>query len=402
MSDSPLDPGRRQIPPESTQPQPGTPEAADAPFDELLSPLHELHVEAGALFTDFAGWQMPVRYSSDLAEHHAVRNAAGLFDLSHMGEILIVGPEAAEALDYALAGKLSAIAEGQAKYSLLLARDGGILDDVVVYRTGGDRYLVVANASNTALVAQELRDRCSIFDCLVEDESEEIALIAMQGPIAEEVLRNVDGFDLPGLDDLKYYRAIPADFRGHNVLVARTGYTGEDGFEFYLGPVAAAELWVALLETGGGSGLVPAGLAARDTLRLESGMPLYGHELSTDTFPVQAGLGKVVALSKDGDFVGRSAIEEGPVPDARVLVGLVAEGKRAGRAGYSIVLPDSAHVVGVVTSGALSPTLGVPVALAYVDPDYAAVGTLLHLDVRGSRVPASVVALPFYSRKKPS
>lgn len=399
MSDTPLDPNR-QSPRPSTQPAPGTPEAADASFDDLLSPLNELHVEAGALFTDFAGWQMPVRYSSDLAEHHAVRTAAGLFDLSHMGEILVVGPEAAQALDYALAGKLSAITEGQAKYSLLLARDGGILDDLVVYRTGDDRYLVVANASNRALVAEELRDRCSIFDCIVEDESDDIALIALQGPIAEEILRNVEGFDLPGLDGLKYYRTIAADFRGHPVLVARTGYTGEDGFEFYLDPVRAPELWEALIETGGGSGLVPAGLAARDTLRLEAGMPLYGHELSTSTFPVQAGLGKVVALSKEGDFVGRAAIEEGPAADARVLVGLVAEGKRAGRAGYPIVLPDGAQIVGEVTSGALSPTLGVPISMAYVDPDYSAVGTALHLDVRGTRVPASVVALPFYQREK--
>jgi aminomethyltransferase len=368
--------------------------------EDLLSPLHELHVEAGALFTDFAGWQMPVRYSSDLAEHHAVRSAAGLFDLSHMGEILVVGPEAGQALDYALAGKLSAVSEGQAKYSLLLARDGGILDDLVVYRTGADRYLVVANAANRALVAGELRDRCSIFDCLVEDESDDIALIALQGPIAEEILRNVEGFDLPGLDGLTYYHSIAADFRGHPVLVARTGYTGEDGFEFYLAPDRAPELWEALLETGCGSGLVPAGLAARDTLRLEAGMPLYGHELSTSTFPVQAGLGRVVALSKEGDFVGRAAIEEGPAADARVLVGLIAEGKRAGRAGYSIVLPDGAHVVGEITSGALSPTLGVPISMAYVDPDYTALGTALHLDVRGTLVPASIVSLPFYKREK--
>lgn len=400
MSTHEPDPGYpRQSPLPSTQPAEGTPEAADAPFEELLSPLHELHVEAGALFTDFAGWQMPVRYSSDLAEHHAVRTAAGLFDLSHMGEIVVVGSEAAEALDYALAGKLSAIAEGQAKYSLLLARDGGILDDLVVYRTGEDRYLVVANAANRALVAEELRDRCSIFDCLVEDESDDIALIALQGPISEEILRNVEGFDLPGLDGLKYYRAIAADFRGHPVLVARTGYTGEDGFEFYLDPERAPELWEALLETGGGSGLVPAGLAARDTLRLEAGMPLYGHELTAQILPEQAGLGKVVALSKEGDFVGRAAIEEGPAADARVLVGLRAEGKRAGRAGYPIVLPDGAHVIGEVTSGALSPTLGVPVSMAYVDPDFAAVGTAVHLDVRGTRVPASVVALPFYQRR---
>jgi aminomethyltransferase len=389
---------------DATSPPEHDPEPDDSEPDERRSPLHDIHVAAGASFTDFAGWLMPVRYSSDLAEHHAVRTAAGLFDLSHMGEILVFGPEAAQALDYALAGKLSAIVEGQAKYTLLLARDGGILDDLVVYRTGDDRYLVVANAANRELVAEELRDRCSIFDCLVEDESDDIALIAIQGPISEEVLRNVGGFDIAssnssGLDDLKYYRAIPAEFRGHAVLVARTGYTGEDGFEFYLAPDAAPTLWDALIETGGGSGLVPAGLAARDTLRLEAGMPLYGHELSTETFPEQAGLGKVVALSKEGDFVGRAAIEEGPAPDARVLVGLVAEGKRAGRAGYSVVLPDSAHVVGEITSGALSPTLGVPVSMAYVDPDYAAVGTALHLDVRGSRVPASVVALPFYSRR---
>ncbi len=370
--------------------------------DELLSPLHDIHVAAGAQFTDFAGWQMPVRYSSDLAEHHAVRTAAGLFDLSHMGEIVVFGPEAADALDYALAGKLSAIVEGQAKYTLLLARDGGILDDLVVYRTGEDRYLVVANAANRELVAEELRDRCSIFDCLVEDESDDIALIALQGPLSGEILRNVEGFDIRGLDDLRYYRAIPAEFNGHPVLVARTGYTGEDGFEFYLAPDEAPKLWDALIETGAGSGLVPAGLAARDTLRLEAGMPLYGHELSADIFPEQAGLAKVVALGKDGDFVGRVAIEEGPAGDARVLVGLVAEGKRAGRAGYSIVLPDSAHIVGEVTSGALSPTLGVPVAMGYVDPDYSALGTALHLDVRGTRVPASIVPLPFYQRPSAS
>jgi aminomethyltransferase len=363
---------------------------------ERTSPLHDIHVAAGAAFTDFAGWQMPVRYSSDLAEHAAVRGAAGLFDLSHMGEIWVVGPQAGEALDYALAGKLSAIEEGQAKYSLLLSPEGGILDDLVVYRTGTDRYLVVANASNREVVAEELRERAAAFDCLVEDESDDIALIALQGPKAEEILRNVDGFDLPGLDDLKYYRAIPCDFRGHNVLVARTGYTGEDGFEFYVAPDAAAELWQAIAETGAGSGLVPAGLAARDTLRLEAGMPLYGHELSTETFPVQAGLGRVVALkTKEGDFVGRAAVEAGPPADARTLVGLRSDGKRAGRAGYPVMLGD--RVVGEITSGALSPTLGYPIAMAYVDPDVAE-ATGLELDVRGSRVSASITPLPFYKK----
>ncbi len=373
------------------------------PTTDRQSPLHDVHVAAGAAFTDFAGWQMPVRYSSDLAEHAAVRTAAGLFDLSHMGEILVVGPEAAESLDYALAGKLSAIEEGQAKYSLLLNREGGIIDDLVVYRTGADRYLVVANASNREVVAEQLRDRCSPFDCLVEDESDDIALIALQGPKAEEILRNVEGFDLPGLDDLKYYRAIPCTYldqlgRGHNVLVARTGYTGEDGFEFYIAPDAAPALWEAIAETGAGSGLVPAGLAARDTLRLEAGMPLYGHELSTETFPAQAGLGRVVALTtKEGDFVGRAAVEAGPPENARTLVGLRSDGRRAGRAGYPVMQGDT--VVGEVTSGALSPTLGYPIAMAYVDPGLAEPGTELELDVRGSRVAASVTPLPFYKKE---
>ncbi len=377
-------------------------ESTDSP---IYSPLHDIHVAAGASFTDFAGWQMPVRYSSDLAEHHAVRTAAGLFDLSHMAEILVVGPQAAEALDYALAGKLSAIAEGQAKYSLLLAEDGGILDDLVVYRTGSDRYLVVANASNRAVAALALRERCADFDCLVEDESDDIALIALQGPKAEEILREVVGFDLPGLDSLRYYRAIPCtylDQRGriHNVLVARTGYTGEDGFEFYLAPDAAPALWEAIAETGAGSGLVPAGLAARDTLRLEAGMPLYGHELSTATFPAQAGLGRVVALGKEGDFVGRAAVEAGPAEGARVLVGLVAEGKRAGRAGYPVLDGDGSATtaVGEITSGALSPTLGVPIAMAFVDAALAEPGTSLSLDVRGTAIAASVVSLPFYKK----
>ena len=189
---------------------------------EILSPLNQIHLDAGASFTDFAGWQMPVRYSSDLAEHHAVRSAAGLFDLSHMGEILVLGPEASDALDYALAGKLSAIAVGQAKYSLLLARDGGIVDDLVVYRTGADRYLVIANASNRAVVAAELLDRCSPFDCEVQDESDDIALIAIQGPKSLEILLEVPGLHVAGLSELGYYRSVAGMFGEHAVLVART------------------------------------------------------------------------------------------------------------------------------------------------------------------------------------
>ncbi|WP_350349476.1 glycine cleavage system aminomethyltransferase GcvT [Agromyces sp. G08B096] len=380
------------------------------PTRARLSPLDAVHRAAGASFTDFAGWQMPVRYSSDLAEHKAVREHAGLFDLSHMGEIFVVGAEAGAALDHALAGKLSAIAEGQAKYSLLLAEDGGIIDDLVVYRTGDDRFMVVANAANRETVAAELTARADGFDAFVSDESDDIALIALQGPDALAVLLETEGFgvDGPGNDDedfdrtlteLKYYRAFAATFDGEPVLVARTGYTGEDGFELYLAPERAARLWEALRETGGPR-VVPCGLASRDTLRLEAGMPLYGHELTRDTLPVQAGLGRVVALSKDGDFVGRAAVERGPGEDAPVLVGLTAEGRRAPRAEYEIYdgPGEDAVRVGVVTSGALSPTLGHPIALAYVAPGAAEPGTTLHVDVRGTRVPAAVVAPPFYRR----
>jgi aminomethyltransferase len=366
--------------------------------EELHSPLHDVHVAAGASFTDFAGWQMPVRYSSDLAEHHAVRTAAGLFDLSHMGEILVLGPEASDALDYALAGKISAVAVGQAKYSLLLAREGGIIDDLVVYRTGEDRFLVVANASNRAAVAEELLERCSPFECDVFDESQDIALIAIQGPKSFEILSQTPGVDVENLGDLKYYWSRPGRFENvHELLVARTGYTGEDGFELYVAPDVAPTLWEAIMDTGAGSGLVPAGLASRDTLRLEAGMPLYGHELGVDTFPSQAGLGRVVNLKKEGDFVGRKATEAGPPGGARVLVGLVAEGKRAGRAEYVVFSGDTE--VGVVTSGALSPTLGYPIAMAYVDAAHASEGDQLFIDVRGTRVPASVTSLPFYKRE---
>lgn len=368
------------------------------------SPLDAVHVAAGASFTDFAGWQMPVRYSSDLAEHHAVRTAAGLFDLSHMAEILVLGPQAAAALDYALAGRISAVEEGQAKYSLLLADDGGVIDDLVVYRTGPDRFLVVANAGNRYPAVEAIRERAAGFDCIVDDESDDIALVALQGPKALEILQNVEGFDIPGLDGLRYYRAITGDFRGHEVLVGRTGYTGEDGFEFFLDPDAASALWDALAETGAGSGLIPCGLASRDTLRLEAGMPLYGHELTRDTFPAQVGLGRVVVLGKEGGFVGEQAVAAGPAEGAPVLVGLAAEGKRAGRAGYPVFrtgdADTDADAAGEITSGALSPTLGHPIAMALIHPDLAEVGTTVYIDVRGTRIPANVVALPFYSRKK--
>ncbi|MGB3908844.1 MAG: glycine cleavage system aminomethyltransferase GcvT [Pseudolysinimonas sp.] len=361
-----------------------------------LSPLDDVHVAAGAAFTDFAGWKMPVRYGSDLAEHETVRTAAGLFDLSHMAEFLVGGTHAAAFLDYALAGQASAITPGRAKYSLLLAEDGGILDDLVVYRLDDERFWVVANAANHDIVAAALAERRADFDVAVTDETDRSALCAVQGPRSLEVLSRLETIILPDprtLDGIPYYGIVEGRYGDVRVLVARTGYTGEDGFELYLDAAAAPALWNDLVAAGA----VACGLAARDTLRLEAGMPLYGHELSTETQPVQAGIGRVVALGKPGDFVGRAAVESGPPEGARVLVGLTAEGKRAGRAGYP-VLRDGVPV-GEVTSGALSPTLGIPIAMAYVDPDAAEIGTDLALDVRGTAIPARVVPLPFYSRK---
>ena len=372
--------------------------------EDRHSPLHQIHVEAGASFTDFAGWQMPVRYTSDLAEHHAVRTAAGIFDISHMAEITVAGKDAAAFLDYALAGTLSTVQLMQAKYSLLLNNHGGIIDDLIVYHNAPGEYLVVANAGNRAPVVASLTERAIGFDQVtVSDTSDDTALIAVQGPNALAILEETEGLAVmdgqQSFTDLKYYWSTGAWFKNGSVFVARTGYTGEDGFELYVDVPDAADLWRALAAAGEPHGLIPSGLASRDTLRLEAGMPLYGHELGVDTLPAQAGLDRVVALGKEVDFVGRAAVAAGPAPDARRLVGLAAEGKRAGRAGYPVFSGD--HEIGTITSGALSPTLEHPIAMAYVDPSFTEPGTEVLIDVRGTRIPASVIALPFYKRDAP-
>jgi aminomethyltransferase len=365
--------------------------------DPRYTSLRDRHESLGASFTDFGGWAMPVRYSSDLAEHHAVRTAAGLFDISHMAEFFVEGLGAADYLDYALAGRLSIMAVGRAKYSLVLDAGGGIIDDVIVYRLGEDHYLVIANAGNRARVAAALAERAEGRPVEVVDATDDYSLIAVQGPRAREVLDATAGlgsYAYP-LDDLKYYASVAATFAGASVLVARTGYTGEDGYELLVPNAQAGALWDELLDAGRPLGLVPAGLAARDTLRLEAGMPLYGHELSLDIVPAQAGLGRAVAADKP-DFVGRGGLSAVVSPDAPVLVGLVSDGKRAGRAGYAVL--DADGPVGEITSGALSPTLGHPIAMAFVAPAVAAPGTELFIDVRGTRIPATVTALPFYRR----
>jgi len=387
--------------------------------DLRTTALADRHAALGASFTDFGGWNMPVRYTSDLAEHHAVRHAAGLFDISHMAEFLVTGAQAADFLDYALAGRISTMRVGKAKYSLLLDEDGGVIDDVIVYRTGDDRFLVISNAGNRALVAEAFAARRHAFGHIrpflegpvtgdfavvsggglptVEDISDQTSLIAVQGPRAREIVDATVGIAhvTPALADLGYYAWSGGTFQGEHLFVARTGYTGEDGFELMVPNALAPALWDALLEAGEPLGLIPAGLAARDTLRLEAGMPLHGHELSTAILPAQAGLGRVVAADKD-QFVGKEALAAAAENLPR-LVGLVAEGRRAGRAGYA-VRDAEGTAVGEITSGALSPTLGHPIALAFVPPALADPGTPLFIDVRGTQIPATVTALPFYRR----
>ncbi|MBR8741140.1 glycine cleavage system aminomethyltransferase GcvT [Nocardiopsis sp. MG754419] len=360
-----------------------------------LTALHKTHEEAGATLVDFAGWLMPLRYGSETAEHTAVREAAGLFDLSHMGEIRLIGPQAARALDHALVGHLSKVKVGRARYTMVTAEDGGVLDDLIVYRLGEEEYLVVANAANVPVVASVLAERAADFDVEVVDESADHSLIALQGPKAVEILAPLTDADL---DEIRYYAGYEHTVAGIPVLLARTGYTGEDGFEIFVRPAdKAPEVWAALSAEGARHGLVPAGLSARDTLRMEAGMPLYGQELTADLTPFDAGLGRVVKFEK-GDFVGRAALEEASrTARARRLVGFVARGRRPLRKGQD-VLRDGV-VVGTITSGAPSPTLGRPIAMAYVDGDLDTTTGAFTVDVRGRGEEVDVVELPFYQRK---
>jgi len=387
--------------------------------------------------TSFAGWQMPLRYGSETAEHLAVRRAAGLFDLSHMGEITVTGPDAGAALDYALTGQASAVPPGRARYTMICAEDGGVLDDLVVYRQGKQEFLVIANASNTATVFGALTERAADYDVAVVDATQDYALIAVQGPAAAGILAPLAQLEPAGLElgAMKYYAGAFGTVAGRKAWVARTGYTGEDGFEVYCRPQDAEHVWTVLAAggtaSGGtgaggtgaggtgaggtgaggtgaggtgaggtGAGLVPAGLAARDTLRLEAGMPLYGNELGPDVTPFEAGLGRVVKFDKPGEFVGREALaaraSSGP---SRHLAGLTIASRRIARHGYP-VLADG-RTCGTVTSGAPSPTLGVPIAMAYLDrPAASLAGAVLTVGIRGEAVPAHLTDLPFYSRRR--
>lgn len=383
--------------------------------EPLLTPLHAIHRELDAHLTDFAGWQMPLRYGSAVDEHHAVRAQAGLFDLSQMGQIEVSGPGAAAALDYALVTRPSTMAVGRARYALMLAEDGGILDDLIVYRLAGEgdqsSYLVIANAANRMAVLDALTGRSQdLAGTHVADRTESRALIALQGPVSGEVLAPMTTLDkdsgLGDLAELRYYRAVTGRVAGVPALIARTGYTGETGYEISVPAPSAVALWRALTEAGAAHGVIPCGLAARDSLRLEAGMPLYGQEIRRDLIPADSGLERVVNLDPEHDFVGREAVQSRTA--SHTLAALTGTGRRAARAGSTVHRPGEAATLGTVSSGILSPTLGHPIALALIENAELTSGsgteanlppgTEVEVDVRGRRQSMTVTETPFYRR----
>ncbi len=364
---------------------------AEAPLKRTA--LYETHRALGARMVAFGGWEMPVQYRGVLEEHEAVRTRAGLFDVSHMGEIVLSGPGALAALQRVSTNDAARLEVGQVQYSTMCRPTGGTVDDLTVYRLDDDCYLLCVNAANTgkdhAWIVEQVGRAPGVE---VADESAQWSLLALQGPRAEAILARLTRLDLPSIG---YYRFAKGDVDGVAAVVSRTGYTGEDGFEIYLPWEAGPRLFTRLLEVGGPEGLVPAGLGARDTLRLEMGYALYGHELDDATTPLEAGLGWVVKLDK-GDFVGRDALARQKAEGVRKrLVGFEVQGAGICRAEHRIYPPCGDRPVGVVTSGTMSPTLKKAIGLGYVPPELAAAGTVLEVEVRGRRVPVQVVKTPF-------
>jgi aminomethyltransferase len=360
------------------------------------TPLYGLHRESGAKMVPFGGWEMPVEYSGLISEHVAVRQAAGLFDVSHMGEIEVEGPGALAFLQRVTCNDVAKLAIGQAHYSALPTPTGGLVDDILVYRRGDARYLLVVNAGNIDKDNRWLR-AAEPRDCEIVNRSEAYALIALQGPRAAEILQGSTTADLAGLG---YYRFAEAQTFGRNAIVSRTGYTGEDGFELFVASEHAPDLWMGLLSTGHAKGLVPAGLGARDTLRLEAKMCLYGQDMDEGTTLIEAGLGWITCVdAAKGDYPGREILElQKKDGTPRKLVGFEMIGRGIARHGYPVYLGEEA--VGTVTSGTYAPYVQKNIGLCYLPAAHAQVGTNLLVEIRGRKVEARVVPTPFYKRAK--
>ena len=357
---------------------------------EQKTPLYHQHELLEGKIVPFAGFLLPVQYPAGvIAEHKAVRERAGIFDVSHMGEAVMEGPDAVENLDRILTNRFGDLAVGGARYAIMLYEDGGTVDDLIVYRRGEERFLLVLNASNkdkdVAWIGEHVRG-----DVTFADVSHRVAQIALQGPDSKAVISTLAPEEkLPG----KYYTFTEnVEVAGVPCMVSRTGYTGEFGYELYMAPEGVERVWTALVQAG----VQPCGLGARDTLRLEAGMPLYGHELSAEIDPVTAGLGFAIKLDKP-DFIGKDALEARGIP-GKARVGLKVTGRGIVREHEAVFIGDTR--VGESTSGTHCPTLGVSCAMAYIDRAHAEIGTQVEVEVRGRRVPAEIVSLPFYSRAK--
>jgi aminomethyltransferase len=355
------------------------------------TPLHDVHVLLGAKIVPFAGFEMPVQYPTGITvEHKAVREACGLFDVSHMGEVIVRGPDAIRFVSYMTSNDVSKLAIHQVHYSTLLREDGTIVDDLLVYRYD-DHLMLVINASNKDKDLAHLNAYIGKFDCEMTDISDDIALLAIQGPNAQELLQTLTTTNLAGI---RYYRFDVGTVAGVPCTISRTGYTGEDGFELYFGAASAVDVWNAVMSTGN---VTPAGLGCRDTLRLEAGLCLYGNELDDETTPLEAGLSWLVKLGKEGDFLGRAVLARQHLEGTdRKLVGFTLDERAIPRHGYPVIYGDTN--VGEVRSGTMSPTLGIPVGTCYLPSAAAVEGTRFDVEIRGKRIPARVVKMPFYKR----
>jgi aminomethyltransferase len=356
------------------------------------TPLYDIHVRAGARMVEFAGWDMPVQYAGILDEHAAVRTRVGLFDVSHMGEVVFRGPKAREALNRAFTNDLARVVDGQAQYGCLCRDGGGIVDDVVVYRRAAEDLLVCVNAANRAKDFEWLASHAAGAD--VRNESDDWGQLALQGPLAAQVLQRLTPVNLSAL---RSYRFAPGTVAGIESMIARTGYTGEDGFEVFCPAAAAPRLWEALMEAGGPEQIMPCGLGARDSLRLEMAYRLYGSDMDDSTTPLEAGLAWVVKLDKP-DFVGRATLQRQREQGLqKKLVGFVLTDAGIARHGYPVL--QEGRRVGEVTSGTKSPSLGTSIGLAYVPTALAAEGSTFAVEIRGRPAAARVVKTPFYTRK---
>jgi aminomethyltransferase len=362
--------------------------------------LNEEHRKMGGRMVDFGGWDLPVQYSGLSAEHHAVRTACGIFDVSHMGEILIEGPGSLEFVNYLTTNDASTLAVEQAQYSVLCNADGGIVDDLVVYRLGAEKFFLVVNASNTDKDFQHIQNALNTFTGTkpsVQNQSSEFSQIAVQGPLAQKILQHLTETDL---SSIKTYWCKEGKVLGSPSIIARTGYTGEDGFEIYIPWGEAPRSWNAILESGKADGVLPCGLGARDTLRLEMKYALYGHELNDHTNPLEVGLGWVTKLSKSGDFIGKEKIQALKTSGAKKsLVGLKSLGRGIPRQDYEVYSTDQTTKIGHITSGTSSPSLKFPIGVAFIDKTFETIGTKLWVKVRDDFHEFEVVKTPFYKKE---